>query len=399
MILRFTLTTLFLITIFGSCRDGDIGVTVPCNYTALPAYGNHPKSKIYQAILNKYVQQGLPGISLYIRDKKGEWAGASGKADIGRSIPMTPCMVSKVASITKLFVGTLTHILVEEGNFKLDDKIDRFLSEDVLKNVKNSRGATIRQLMNHTTGIYDLITGNTFYLAVLNNPDKHWTANELVKFAFGKKPYFELGKSCYYSNTNTLLLAMVIEKATGRDHSDLLREKVINRLGLTDTYYYSHDKLPSNTAQGYYDLYNNGSLVNMTNYNTGSGFGYSGIYSTVFDIARLVENLFKKNTLLKPSSLFEMTQFVAEVDPEIVANDLFLGAGAMKRYFNQSLTSLNYGYGHTGRDLAYNANAFYFPNQETTCAFIVNYGTNGDSRLKQVFFAFQGELTDEIAKE
>lgn len=396
---RIVLLVIVFVAALGACRDGDIPPSSACSYTVPGSNSAHPRAQIYQGILDKYVNKGLPGITLLIRDQDGEWVGSAGQADIGRNIPMSPCMVSKVASVTKLFIGTLTHLLVEEGLFSLDDKVDKYLDEEVLKKVKNCRGATIRQLMNHTTGIYDIITDNGFYLAVLNNPDKPWTAAELVPFIYGKEPYFAQGTSCYYSNSNTLLLSMVIDRAAGRSHAQLLREKVLNRLALTNTYYYPHDVLPAYTAQGYFDLYNNGTIVNLTNYNTGTGNGFSGVFSNLFDMARLVEALFKDKTLLKPASLAAMTDFIAEKDPELPANDLFLGAGAMKRYFNQPLTSANYGYGHTGRELAYSANAFYFPNQQTTCTFLVNYGTNGDSRLKPVFMEFQAAVTDEIVKK
>lgn len=396
MTLRSIVLTIVFTAAFGACREGDIPPTSTCTYVPPESFAAHPKAQRLHNLLTKYVKKGLPGITLLIRDNKGEWAGSAGMADIGRNIPMSPCMVLKVASITKLYIGALTHILVEEGRFSLDDKVDPYLPEEVLKKVKNIRGATIRQLMNHTTGIYDVITDNQFYLAVLNNPDKHWTAEELIRLVYDRKPYFDLGTSCYYSNTNTLLLSMVINRATGRPHDQLLREKILNPLGLSSTFYYSHEVLPPNTAQGYYDLFNNGTLANVTNYNTGSGNGYGGVFSNVFDLARLVEVLFKDKTLLKPASLAAMTDFIAEVDPDRNPNDLFLGAGAMKRYFNQPLASNNYAYGHTGRDLGYSGNAFYFPHQGITCTFLVNYGTSGNSNLRQVFFDFQDELTNEL---
>ncbi len=260
----------------------------------------------------------------------------------------------------------------------------------------NCRGATIRQLMNHTTGIYDIIKSTAFYLSLLNNPDKKWTAKELIKFAYLKTPKFELGKSCFYSNTNTLLLSMVISKVTGKNQVQLLHEKILNPLSMYDTYYYSHESLPSITAQGYFDLYNNQQLVNVTNFNTGSGHGYGGFFSTVFDLQKLTEAVFKYKTALKRKSYEEMVKFIPEVDQNDPANDLILGAGVMKRYFNQPLTFDKYAYGHTGRDLGYSANAFYFPNYDITCCFIVNYGTNAASDLRQQFYDFQDELTNAL---
>ncbi|HNR07716.1 MAG TPA: serine hydrolase domain-containing protein [Saprospiraceae bacterium] len=379
-----------------ACQKGDIDASTACSFTYPPGNDNHPKAARLRDILNKYNKLGLPGISLLVRDGSGSWIGAAGMADIEKNIPFQPCTVAKVASITKMFTGTLVHLLVEQHTFKLDDKVDAFLDEEVLDKVKNCRGATIRQLMNHTTGIYDLITSDAFYLALLNDPDKKWSAEELIKFTYGKEPKFELGKSCFYSNTNTLLLSMVIQKATGRTNQDLLREKILHPLGMNDTYYYSHDELPPITAQGYFDLYNNQRIVNVTNFNTGSGNGYGGFFSTVLDLQKFIEPLLRTKTILTAGSMVEMTNFIPEADPEDPANDLNLGAGLMKRYFNQPLTSDKYGYGHTGRDLGYSANAFYFPNYDVTCCFMVNYGTNAESELREVFFDFQDELTDAL---
>ena len=389
---------LFLILIFSftQCQKGDIGHTLSCTFNYAPANDLHPKAAKFKSILKKYNALGLPGISILIRDKSGSFIQSVGKSDLDRGIDFAPCTVAKVASITKMFTGTLVHKLTEEKVFKLDDQIDRWLDEEILDKVPNARGATIRQLMNHTTGIYDVITSNAFYLALLNQPDKKWKSEELIKYAYGKKPRFELGKSCFYSNTNTLLLSMVVSKATGRTNVDLLREKILSPLGMSDTYYYSHDALPEITAQGYFHLYNNQSLVNVTNFNTGSGHGYGGFFSTVMDLQKFIEPLLKTKTLLKPESYLEMIKFIAEVDPEDPANDLNLGAGLMKRYFNQPLTSDRYGYGHTGRDLGYSANAFYFPNYDVTCCFILNYGTNAASELREVFYDFQDEITSAL---
>ena len=165
---------------------------------------------------------------------------------------------------------------------------------------------------------------------------------------------------------------------------------------MNDTYYYTHDELPPITAQGYFDLYNNQTLINVTNFNTGSGHGYGGFFSTVLDLQKFIDPVLRHKTVLKAASLAEMTKFVPEVDPEDPGNDLNLGPGLMKSYFNQPLTSDRYGYGHTGRDLGYSANCFYFPNYDVTCCFIMNYGTNAASELREVFYDFQDELTSAL---
>ncbi len=99
--------------------------------------------------------------------------------------------------------------------------------------------------MKHETGIPDLIYEDAFYLAVLNKPSKKWKPEELLSFEYDKPAEFKPGDTAIYSNTNTVIVAMVIEAATGRKHADLMKEYVINPLGLKNTYYQPHDVLPT----------------------------------------------------------------------------------------------------------------------------------------------------------
>ena len=376
--------------IISACKDPAIPPTSNCDIDFADSSASHPKTAVYQDIANRYVKKGLPGVTLYIRDNNGVCIVSAGKADIEKNIKMSPCVVSKVASITKMFVGTLTHMLVEEGVLNYDEPASKYLSAEIVEKVPNASCATIRSLMNHTTGIYDITADTKFYLEVLNNPDQEWSSEELVKFAYGKDALFTCGDTADYSNTNTLLLGLVITKATGTPHAHLVKERIIDKLDLKHTYYYSNVSLPPNTAQGYYDLFNNGTIANVTNYNTGSGNGYGGMYGTVSDMARFADALFRDKTLLTQASMDAMLTFREE------DTSIFLGLGAMRRFGYKG--PARFGYGHTGRDLGYSADLFYFPNQQTTMSFIVNYGTNAQTSLKQVFLDFENEVLDEIAK-
>lgn len=376
--------------IVSACKEPAIPPASNCDIDFADSSASHPKAAVYQDIVNRYAKKGLPGIVLYIRDTNGVCITSAGKADIEKNIKMSPCVVSKVASITKMFVGTLAHMLVEEGVLNYDDPASKYLSGEIVNKVANANCATVRSLMNHTTGIYDITEDTKFYLEVLNNPDQTWSSEELIKFAYGKDALFACGNKASYSNTNTLLLGLIITKATGTPHAQLVKERIIDKLGLKHTYYYSNVSLPSNIAQGYYDLYNNGTIANVTNYNTGSGNGYGGIYGTVSDMAKFADALFRDKTLLTQASMNEMLTFIEE------DTSVFLGLGAMRRFGYKGPN--RFGYGHTGRDLGYSADLFYFPNQNTTLSFIVNYGTNANTGLKQVFLDFESEVLDEIGK-
>ncbi|MGN6298270.1 MAG: serine hydrolase domain-containing protein [Ginsengibacter sp.] len=349
----------------------------------------HPKNAAFSALLKKYHDKGLPGISLLVNDANGTWVGSIGKADIERNIPFTVGQVSKVASITKLFMGTLVFKLIEDsahtglGYNALYTKINTWLPSSVTNKVPNGNKITLGDCLKHETGVPDVIEQDAFYLAVLNDPNKIWKPEELLEFIYNKPPVFSPRDTAIYSNTNTVLVIMVIEAATHRKHSDLLKQYILNPLHLTHTYYQPHDVLPNTVAQGYFDLYNNNTIVNVSNLVTGSGNGYGGIYSNVFDLFTFESALFIQQTLLSPKSFAIMQTYGKKDDTN------YYGYGLQKSYIQPNG---DYGIGHKGRDLGYSANLFYFPHNGVTHIFFVNYGTDANSGLKDVFGSFVDEL-------
>ena len=387
---KLTIIIIALTAVLYSCNKVDIGPTSPCTLDFPDSSLKHPKAKAYQDLIDEYVKKGLPGIVLLIKDKDGLFIGSGGKADIEQDVNMMPCTVSKVASLTKLMISTLTLKLVEEGKLDLDKKISTWLPEEIISKIENADECTLRQLLNHTSGIYDLVEDQTFYLNLLNNPSKKWTGEELLEFVYNKPAYFPCGTDVYYSNSNFLLVSLIIDRATGMNHADLLKEMVFDKAGMTHTYYYWHQDLPEVTAQGYYDLYNNNTLLNLTNWNTGSGNGYGGTYSTVFDLMKFLKALFVDKTLISQASLDKMTDWGKE-EP---GTKRLIGLGCYKDFIKRD--SSEYGYGHRGRDLAYSADADYFPKNGTIMTMLVNYGTDGSSPLGAVFYEFRDKVADLI---
>lgn len=366
---------------------------LPCTIEDDPQYHTNSKSAEFQQLLDNYIKRGLPGAILLVRDSSGFFIGSAGMADIKEKIPMQACHISKIASVTKFMFGAAIMRLQEQGILSLDDLISKYISSDKLKKISNgNKPITIRNLMNHTSGFYDVIDDQGFYLQVLNDPAKHWTGDDLLKYVYNKDAMFDFrpADTVGYSNTNYLLLSMIVESATGMPHTVALHNEVFTPLNLTDTYYFWHDPLPeSGIVQGYYDLYNNGNLENLTQWNTGSGNGYGGVYSTVWDMYKFTDALFVQKTLLSQSSLDEMLVF----QPDIESRKQ-LGVACFKDFIDIGDPDKDYAWGHRGRDLSYSADLFYFPEHGATMALIVNYGTDGDSRLRPVFI----EMRDNIAR-
>jgi len=383
--------SVILLVFASACRKSYVGKSESCNISFADSSGQHPRRAVYQAILDKYKKLGLPGVAVLIEDEDGVWVGSAGKADIKEGVDFKPCTVSKVASITKMMFASAVMQLNEQGKVNLDDKASKWLDADVVKEVNNLGEVTLRDLLQHSTGIYDIITGSDFYLAVLNNPNKKWKGKELIRFAYGKPVDFAYVPNAVkggYSNTNTLLLSMCIEAITGRPHNEWMRELVIDKVGMSNTYYHVHDALPANIAQGYFDLYNNGTIVNVSNLVTGSGNGYGGIYSNVLDLHKFMKALFINKTLVSQQSLDLMTTFIEDDER---GN---LGVGLLQQY--KHLNTGHMGVGHSGRDLGYSGDAHYFPTRNNRIFInLVNYGTNGDTPLRQVFY----DMRDAFAKE
>ncbi|MFZ4544847.1 MAG: serine hydrolase domain-containing protein [Saprospiraceae bacterium] len=248
--------------------------------------------------------------------------------------------------------------------------------------------------MNHTTGFFDVITDQGFYLQVLNDPTKFWSADDLLKFVYHKKADFEFdpANNSGYSNTNYLLLSKIIEKVTAAPHHQYVKEKIIDKLKLNSTIYHWHENLPvGNIAQGYFDLYNNNSILNLSNWNTGSGNGYGGIYSTVEDLATFIQALYQDKTLLNEQSLDQMLVFHKTIETRKL-----LGVACFKDFIDIGDPSTDYAYGHRGRDLAYTADLNYFSKHSATLAIMCNYGTDSSSDLKDVYIEFRDEIARKI---
>jgi D-alanyl-D-alanine carboxypeptidase len=387
------LLVIAIILLLFACRKAEIGKTR--STTIVNAWDDssakHPQNAAFINLLAKYKGKGLPGISMLVNDKNGTWIGAAGKADIANDIDFYPATISKVASITKFFMGVMMFKLFEDsvhtglGFLSLNKPITTWIPSEITDKLPNGNKVTLGQLMKHETGIPDINELDAFYLAVLNNPNRRWTQEELLSFVYNKDPLFAPGDTAIYSNTNTILVTMVMEKATQRKHETLLNDIIIQPLHLINTFYQPHDVLPNSVAQGYFDLYNNNTLVNVSNLVTGSGNGYGGIYSNLFDLFTFINAVLVKKTFLSPKSLAVMQTYGK---PDGTNR---YGYGIMKKFIERGD---NAGIGHSGRDLGYSANLFYFPFKGVTHIFFINYGTDADSKLRDVFYQFQEDLLD-----
>jgi CubicO group peptidase (beta-lactamase class C family) len=127
---------------FSSCQRENILPTQSIICPAKDSIFQHPKHAIFNAIIDKYIRLGLPGISVLAEDSSGVYLGSGGFADIDKGIAYSPCHISKAASITKLLVGILTLKLQEQGKLNIEDPISKYIDSKVLAKINKAEGKT-----------------------------------------------------------------------------------------------------------------------------------------------------------------------------------------------------------------------------------------------------------------
>ena len=381
---------LFLIS-FISCSKVDIPSTDTCTDDAsFTINNNHPKAVAIQELMNEYISKGLPGISVLINDDDGFWIASAGFADIENGIVMQPCHVNKLGSVTKMMIGSLVWQLVQNNVLSINEPISTYIPEVAAK-IEHGEDITLAMLLNHTSGIYDVAGNLNFNLAVINDFSKRWTTEEIIKFLEGQSATHLPGEAQRYSNSNTMLVGLIIDEVVGRHHSALLQERIFSPLGMDNTVYYNYERdfpLP-NLAQGYLDFHNNGQHIqNVSNLNPGSGNGYTGVYSTVTDLYKFMNALLREQTLITPDNL--------ELIFESMQNDSSSSwqgsiGGIHNEFRNDFPDNINI-YGHAGGDIGYSANLNFMPHNNTIVAATYNYGSNLGSPLRAVLGEFRYRL-------
>ncbi|MHB8894826.1 MAG: serine hydrolase domain-containing protein [Candidatus Geothermincolia bacterium] len=300
---------------------------------------------------------GIPGAVVGIwAPGQGQWVAARGKAYIAGNEPMKTNLRFRIGSITKTFTATVILTLVDEGKLTLDDKVSKYVS-----GVPEGDRITVRMLCNNTSGLFNYGEDPAFVENLVADPQKKYTPRELVDFAASRPAYFEPGKGFHYSNTNFILQGMIIEEITGRPVAEAYNKRIIEPLGLKNTYFAEGTALESPYSHGYGEAEDgSGKLEDYTNWLDMSVDWTAGaMVSDLYDLKTWAK-AFSMGRLLNPSSHEEQMKGVS-----------MPGSGGYSKY-GLGMFTMGAFNGHDGMLPGYNAAMFYEPSSDTTYVVLFN---------------------------
>ena len=348
-------------------------VSDPIIYACTPTEmlnNNHPKADQFQMILDQ-TTEALPGIQFSVlQNDTLSFHGSSGMADIPNNVALMPCTKTMVGSISKIFTAVLIMQAVEEKIVDINDLMQDHLPLSLIEGITNYEEITVRQLLNHSSGIEDYLGAN-YHIQSLNVPNRKLTQEEKIHLIDGKDERFPPGEKYEYSNTNYVLLGLMIEEIRNQNLWDVVDQYIIEPLGLHNTVMGTHDQpLPEGTARPYLAT-GNLKYIDIYQYSVSdAATGDGGIASCTQDLITFIKAL--ANGELVSSDTYErMMQERVDIEMD-------------KEWYGLGLEIINSSdgliIGHTGSTSSYNALLFYYPERETYISIACNgLGENGEA--------------------
>jgi D-alanyl-D-alanine carboxypeptidase len=280
-----------------------------------------------QAKMDRLVSLGVPGITVLVRDGDTSLQLTAGVSNLETKTAVDPDDRFRIGSLAKPYVATVVMQLAEEGKLGLGDTVERWQPGAV----PNGADITLRQLLNHTSGIADYAeVSQEVNAPYLKGDLGHvWTPRQLVKIAVDAGPLFAPGTDVHYSNTNFTLLGLIVEKAGDNSLEHELKTRIFEPLKLTSTSFATDGRMTAPYAHGY--LVGNGKPLDVTElypYYWGAG----NLVADADDVAVFYKALLG-GKLVSGASLAEMKKLVMQTPQRGQGLGLVSGENRCGKYF------------------------------------------------------------------
>ncbi len=354
-------------------------------HLAVLALAQSPVAATHSGALKKQLQQKLdewhnagkfPGATLGVVLPNGETFGlAVGFSDRDAKTPMKPSDRMLAGSVGKTFAAATALQLVKEGKFSLDEKIEKYLGKEPwFSRLPNAKDVTVEQLMNHTSGLVRYEFKEQFTSDLTANPDKVWKPEEQIAYIFDEKAPFAAGKGWEYSDTNYIVLGMIIERVTGKRFYDEALRRFIKPLKLKNTIP-QDSRTIRGLIQGYAGPDNPFGRTDAMlkdgrfSFNPQLEWTGGGWASTSENLASWAKMMYEGKAF-HPSLVPTMLDGVAA---PMLGKDTKYGLGVIIRQ-----TPMGISYGHSGFFPGYLTDMMYFPDRKIAIAVQVNTSVGRD---------------------
>ena len=328
----------------------DATATSALSSAALPP---RERARLNAAVHRGFREAAAPGVIVGVQTPKGRWVKAIGIANERSKAPMRVSMHQRIGSVTKTFMGALLMQLAGEHKLSLDDKISQYI-----EGVPNGDTMTLRQVADMTSGVASYTADPTFMQALFSDPQRRWRPRELLEVGLRASPVFSPGTAFQYSDSNYVLLGLVIQRVERRPLRAVLRKRIIGPLSLAETSWPGRSAaLPKPHARGYtLQGQSSDEPADATNWNPSYAWAAGEMISTVRDLLVYGRALGTGKGLLRPK---QQRERLHSFDPKIPPESATLSYGI-------GLVDDMGWIGHTGQVPGYTTAVYYHPDIDTT---------------------------------
>jgi len=331
-----------------------------------------PPSPTTIADLDTIVSAGVrdanvPGVLIEVSTPEWTWNYAAGNASLSPAMLATPEMRFIIASVTKAFTSVAVLQLAEDGRLSLDDPIDRWLPVDVAERIPESDAITVRQLLDHTSGIADY-DEDAIVLEEYEDPDTPVPYQKGMRQGLDAGPLYPPGTDYTYSNVNYILLTLIIDEAAGTPYEDYVTRNILVPTGMNDTFVHRTNHIPGPHMRAQ-ESDADGTVMDFSDLYIQFDRGAGDIVSTTADLNRFHRAL-RSGALISPASLAAMEN----VSPQSHKIGQVPGLGEVSvgcgyGYFIQQNASEGLTlYGHTGGYYGSYTTLYYWAEKDTCIA-------------------------------
>ncbi|BCJ55499.1 serine hydrolase [Actinoplanes sp. NBRC 14428] len=289
--------------------SGPAGAAPAPALAAAAAHGQH-RDALQRSLDGLVADDGFPGVLASVRESNGKTRTyTAGVSDLRTKAKVPENGRVRIASNTKMFTATVVLQLVGEGKIALDEPVETYLPGVVRGEGIDGRRITVRQLLQQTSGLpdYDEVLFKDF----VNALDTYYEPDDLLRVAFAAEPESQPGEKFVYSNTNYILAGLVAQKVSGRPIGELITKRIIEPLGLRDTYWPGEGErtIRGPHPRGYFPAVDGKPAIDITRSEPSAGWSAGGLIGTPADLNRFFAGLLG-GKLLAPAQLAEMKKTV-----------------------------------------------------------------------------------------